>query len=111
MIQPIDLSLAHFNVERSAQMSKDALAAAQQTGQGKEVAQESVRRTQMVQAGMAAAEPRKVKRKDEEEERERRREGQNQSFSGGGSFKENADPEENEEIKVKQAAKSFEFYA
>ncbi|MDR1979941.1 MAG: hypothetical protein LBQ42_14515, partial [Synergistaceae bacterium] len=82
MLQPVNLQLAHFNIEHSAQISKDAIAAAQQTGQGQEVAQESVKRTQMVQAGIAAAEPQKVKRK-EEEERERRREEQRRSFSGG----------------------------
>ena len=114
MIQPVDLPLAHFNVERTAQISKDALAAAQQTGQGKEVVEDSVRRTQMVQAGIAAAEPRKVKRREEEEERERRRERQGKSFSGrSDSSEENLEPaeEEIEEIKVTKAPKSFELYA
>jgi len=109
MIQPIDLSLAHFNVERSAQMSKDALAVAQQTGQGKEVVEESVRRTQMVQAGIAAAEPRKVKRRNEDEERERRREKKDQFFSERDSSDENTEPAntEIEEIKVKKSAEKF----
>ena len=112
MVQPIDLQLAHFNVERSAQMSKDALAAAQQTGQGKEVAEESVRRTQMVQAGMAAAEPKKVKRRDQEEERERRRERQDQFFSGGADLSEkDAESEEVEEVKSVKRAKNFDLYA
>jgi len=114
MVQPINIMLSHFNVEHSAQISKDALAAAQQTGQGKEVAEESVKRTQVVQAGIAAAEPRKVKRKEEEEERERRRERQDQSFSGrSDSYRENAEPAEAkaEEIKVKKAPKNFELYA
>ena len=111
MIQPVDLPLAHFNVERTAQITKDAIAAAQQTGQGKEVVEESVRRTQMVQAGIAVAEPRKVKRRNDEEERERRRDRQGQSFSG--SSEENAEPEEaeTEEIKVTKAPKNFELYA
>ena len=47
--------MAHFNVEHSAQISRDAIAAAQQTAQGQEVVQESVRRTQRVQASLAAA--------------------------------------------------------
>ena len=114
MVQPINLMLAHFNVEHMAQISKDALAAAQQTGQGKEVAEESVRRAQMVQAGIAAAEPRKVKRKEEEEKRESRRERQNQSFSGQvDSYGENTEPAEVniEEVKVKKAPKNFELYA
>ena len=46
MVQPISLLMAHFNVEHSAQISRDAIAAAQQTAQGQEVVQESVRRTQ-----------------------------------------------------------------
>ena len=57
MVQPISLLMAQFNVEHSAQISKDAIAAAQQTGQGQEVVQESVKRTQMVQAGLAAGRP------------------------------------------------------
>ncbi|MCL2009080.1 MAG: hypothetical protein FWG71_00860 [Synergistaceae bacterium] len=119
MIQPVDLQLAHFNVERSAQLSRDAIAAALQTGEGKEIVKESVRRTQTVQAGLAAAEPRKVKRREEEEERERRREGQGQgqkkSFSQSDPSEENekyAEPANAElEIKVKSAPKKFELYA
>ena len=114
MVQPIDLSLAHFNVERAAQMSKDALAAAQQTGQGKEIVEESVKRAQIVQAGIAVAETKKVKRKEEEEERERRRERQGQSFSGqSDTYEENAepDPAEIEETQASKRPKSFEFYA
>ena len=115
MIQPVDLPLAHFNVERTAQISKDALAAVQQTGQGKEVVEDSVRRTQMVQAGIAAAEPKKVKRREEEDERERRRERQGSKSSSGrsDSSEENDEPAEAqiEEIKVTKAPKSFELYA
>jgi len=114
MVQPVDIMMSHFNVERTAQISKDALAAAQQTGQGKEVVEESVRRTQMVQAGIAAAEPRKVKRREEEEERGRRRERQNQSFSGqSDSYEEKPESAETEieEIKDKKAPKGFDLYA
>jgi len=114
MVQPINLMLAHFNVEHTAQISRDALAAAQQTGQGKEVAEESIKRAQMVQAGIAAAETRKVKRKEEGEERENRRERQNQSFFGrSDSYGKNTEPEsENiEEVKTKKAPKNFELYA
>jgi hypothetical protein len=83
MLQPVNLQLAHFNIEHSAQISRDAIAAAQQTGQGREVAQESVRRTQIVQASLAAAEAQKVKRK-EEGGRERRREEERRFFSDSG---------------------------
>jgi hypothetical protein len=123
MLQPVNLQLAHFNVEHSAQISKDALAAAQQTAQGKEVVQESVKRTQMVQANVAATEPRKVKRRDENEEegRERRRERQQQSFGEreGGAFKEREGdafggkfvPEEPDPVEVRKASKTFDLYA
>lgn len=115
MVQPISLLMAHFNVEHSAQMSRDALAAAQQTGQGQEVVQESVRRTQRVQAGMAAAEVRKVQRRDEDEEREHRREqGREESKD---SFLASARPEDAGEGKGAEPGeasapqKSFDFYA
>ena len=114
MLQPVNLLMAHFNVEHSAQISKDAIAAAQQTGQGKEVVEESVKRTQIVQAGLAAAEPRKVKRREEEEEREHRRDRQEQSFSDQADFAgENAEPKqaETKEITVKKTPKSFDLYA
>ena len=105
MVQPVNLQLAHFNVEHSAQISKEAIAAAQQTGQGQEVVQESVRRTQRVEAGLAAAEPQKVKRKgDEEEERKR-----DQSFS------EKREPSKEDEKKTSPSSpaekKGFELYA
>lgn len=111
MVQPISLLMAHFNVEHSAQMSRDALAAAQQTAQGQQVAQESVRRTQRVQAGMAAAEVRKVQRRSEDEEREHRRQDEDRD-----SFSSVASPEPEEEDRgrgSKEAApqKSFDFYA
>ena len=116
MIQPIELQLAHFKVERTAQISKDAIAAAQQTGQGKEIVEESVRRAQMVQAGIAAAESGKVKRREEEDGRERRRERQGQeqgkSFSArSGTSEAAAEPAETGEIEVKKAPKKFELYA
>jgi hypothetical protein len=119
MLQPVNLQLAHFNVEHSAQISKDAIAAAQQTAQGQENVQESVRRAQSVQAGLAAAETQKVKRR-EEDERERRREGQQRSFSGraksfGDSGEESEGPESGaegkEEKNAPQGQKGFELYA
>ena len=73
MVQPISLLMAHFNVEHSAQISRDVIVAAQQTAQGQEVVQESVRRTQRVQASLAAAEVRKVRRRDKDEDGGHRR--------------------------------------
>ena len=116
MIQPIELQLAHFKVEHTAQISKDAIAAAQQTGQGKEIVEENLRRAQTVQASVASAESGKVKRREEDEERERRRErqGQEKSFSASSDSSEGtieASEAEIGEIKVKKAPKSFELYA
>lgn len=108
MVQPISLLMAHFNVEHSAQVSREALAASQQTGQGHEVVQESVRRTQMVQAGAAAAEVRKVQRRDEDEQRERRRDEGRDSFSR--SARSAGGEEEGREEKG-TASGSFDFYA
>jgi len=54
MVQPISLLMSQFNVENSAQLTRSALAAAQETGQGQEVVRDSLRRTQMVQANEAA---------------------------------------------------------
>ncbi|MDR1649136.1 MAG: hypothetical protein LBR71_02650 [Synergistaceae bacterium] len=111
MLQPVNLQLAHFNVEHSAQISKDALAAVQQTAQGQENVQESVKRAQIVQAGLAAAETQKVKRR-EEDERERRGEKRQPAFS---SLLKSEDEGESEaalpEKKEKSTKKGFELYA
>jgi len=117
MIHPIEIQLAHFKVDQIAQTTKSAIAAAQQTGQGKEIVEEGVKRAQMVQAGDAVAETGKVKRREEEEARERRREKQGQgkffSTSSDDASGAAAEPAElgAEEIKVKKGAKSFELYA
>jgi hypothetical protein len=113
MLQPVNLQLAHFNVEHSAQISRDAIAAAQQTAQGQEVVQESVKRVQMVQAGLAAAEAQKVKRR-EDDEQERRREERKQSFSARANSVDSVGEEESEpdsREKSKSAKKGFELYA
>ena len=114
MLQPVNLQLAHFNIEHSAQISKDAIAAAQQTAQGQEVVQESVKRTQMVEASIAAAESQKVKRKEGDQRERRQREKQppekRRSFSQASAM-----PEEGSELAVqtekKDASKGFDFYA
>jgi hypothetical protein len=113
MLQPVNLQLAHFNVEHSAQISKDAIAAAQQTAQGQEVVQESVKRVQMVQANLAAAEAQKVKRR-EDDEHERRREERKQSFSARSDSMDSVGEEEpvpDSRVKNKSAKKGFELYA
>jgi hypothetical protein len=111
MLQPVNLQLAHFNVEHSAQISRDALAAAQQTAQGQETAQESVKRAQIVQPGLAAAETQKVKRR-EEDERERRKEKRRPSFSARPNPEGEEEPEAvSREKKEKSVKKGFELYA
>ena len=121
MLQPVNLQLAHYNVEHTAQISKDAIAAAQQTAQTQEVAQENLKRMQIVQNTEAAAELQKIRRKNEDE-RERRKE-QQQAFSDLLNF---SDPEREENREAKQdikqetafganieqkSAKAFDFYA
>jgi hypothetical protein len=108
VLQPVNLQLAHFNVEYSAQISKDAIAAAQQTAQGQEAVQESVKRVQMVQASLAAAETQKVKRR-EEDERERRGEERQRSFSGRPEPEGEKEPEPDSQGKNEK--KGFELYA
>jgi hypothetical protein len=112
MLQPVNLQLAHFNVEHSAQISRDAIAAAQQTAQGQEVVQEGLQRAQKVQAGLAAAETQKVKRR-EEDERERRKEKRQQSSSSlpGRAGEEEPRPEPVADSKEKNIKKGFELYA
>ena len=117
MVQPISLLMAHFNVEHSAQMSRDAIAAAQQTAQGQEVVQESVRRTQRVQASLGAAEVRKVRRRDEDEDGGRRRDQEREEQKN--SFRASEHPGDDGEVREPKGEgspegppkKSFDFYA
>ena len=113
MVQPISLLMAHFNVEHSAQISRDAIAAAQQTAQGQEVVQESVRRTQRVQASLAAAEVRKVRRRDEDGDGGRRRDREQEGNES--SFRASAHPGDDGEVKEPKGEgtpqRSFDFYA
>ena len=111
MVQPISLLMSQFNVENSAQLTRNALAAAQDTGQGQEVVRDSLRRTQMVQANEAAAGVRKVRRRTDEEEREgRRRDAQDafQRSEPGGKAEAEAP---HEAVAAKAGDKGFEFYA
>ena len=109
MLQPVNLQLSHFNVEHSAQISKDAIAAAQQTAQGQEVVKESVKRAQIVEASIASAEPQKVKRRDEDE---RKRQGQQgKSFSSReDSAGEEPEAEVQPEVKINKKS-GFDLYA
>ncbi|MDR1741429.1 MAG: hypothetical protein LBR38_06235 [Synergistaceae bacterium] len=108
MLQPVNLQLSHLSVEHTAQTSRDALAAAQQTGQGQTIAEESIRRAQRVEAGLAAAAANKIKRREEGEEkgeekqRRNSKEGQKHPLAGGG--------DQTEAPKLPQAG-GVEFYA
>ncbi|CAM1379769.1 hypothetical protein [Fretibacterium fastidiosum] len=111
MVQPISLLMSQFNVENSAQLTRSALAAAQETGQGQEVVRDSLRRTQMVQANEAAAGVRKVRRRTDEEEREGRRRDARDSF---GRSEPKGDAEAgavHEAAAAKVQGKGFDFYA
>lgn len=110
MLQPVNLQLAHFNVEHSAQISKDAIAAAQQTAQGQEVVQESVQRAQKVEANLAAAEAQKIKRRGEDEQ-ERRREEQRRSFTSGHPDASEEGAEAEKKTQEGTPKKGFDLYA
>ena len=91
MVQPISLLMSHFNVENTARLTPAALAASQDTVQGQEFVQDSIRITQTVQANEAAAEAQKVHRRTEDEEREdHRRNSHYESGSEGGKEEEEA---------------------
>ncbi|GHS94690.1 hypothetical protein AGMMS50276_07960 [Synergistales bacterium] len=118
MLQPVNLQLAHFNVEHSAQISKEAMAAAQQTGQTRETVQENVRRAQRVEASIAAAEAQKIKRREDEKNRR----GGQQYASSESDDSENDGSADNVEVAVvtydakatghvDKPIKSVEFYA
>ncbi|GHV33070.1 hypothetical protein FACS1894187_00390 [Synergistales bacterium] len=115
MLQPVNLQLAHFNVEHSAQISKDAMAAAQQTGQAQETVKENVMRAQRVEASIASAEAQKIKSREENEKN--RRGGQQQMSSDRYKDKDNAEADSDLNDNAKAAGradrpvKSFEFYA
>ena len=83
MVQPISLLMSHFNVENTARLTPAALAASQDTVQGQELVQDSIRITQTVQANEAAAEAQKVHRRTEDEEREDRRRNAHYGEEGG----------------------------
>lgn len=72
-MQPINLLMSHFNVQNTANLAPNALAAAQETAQGQEIVRDSLQRVQTVQANEAAAEVQRVHRRSEDEEREGRR--------------------------------------
>lgn len=72
MVTPINLQLAHWNVEHTAQQLRDPAAAAYQAGQQGEGAAEALRKDSSVQGAEESAEeePIGARRKREESERE-----------------------------------------
>ena len=75
------------------------------------MAQESIRRTQTVQANVAAAEQQKIRRKNDDENREKRREEQ-RSYSSE-SFEDKDSKPESEAVAGSSVgtSKTFDFYA
>ncbi|MBQ7264230.1 MAG: hypothetical protein IJR14_11005 [Synergistaceae bacterium] len=115
-MQPISLLMSQFNVQNTAQMTRDAVAAAQDTAQGQEVVRDSVQRIQTVQANEAAAEAQKVHRRTEDEEREGRRRDARDTYQrsdeGEGASDGHEEPVVSEPRPVLgPAERKFEFYA
>lgn len=72
MVTPINLQLAHWNVEHTAQQIRDPSAAAHQAGQQGQAAAEAIRKDSSVQGAEESAEeePIGARRKKEESEGE-----------------------------------------
>lgn len=114
MLQPINLQLAHFNVEQNAQISKNAIAVAQQTAQGQEVVQETLKQTQTVQASVASSEAQKVRRRAEDDN-PRRRNREKDAYlnrkSPPGDEGESLDTDKENKLNSAADSKGFDLYA
>lgn len=71
MVNPVNLQLAHWNLEHTAQQNRDPSVAAAQTGRQEEGVTDAVRRDASVQAGDHSAAQERLSRKKERERRER----------------------------------------
>lgn len=71
-MQPVSMLMSHFNVENTIHHTPNALAAAQDTGQGQELVREGIKAVQTVQASEAAAKSQRVKRKNDNDENNNR---------------------------------------
>lgn len=71
MVSPVNLQLAHWNLEHTAQQNRDPSAAAAQTGRQEEGVTDAVHRNTSVQAGDQSAAQERLARKKEREQRER----------------------------------------
>ncbi len=80
-IQPVSMLMSNLNVESTARMSPNALAAAQETGQSQEIIREGIRAVQTVQASEAAFEAQRVHRKSSGEDGGEGRRGGQDSFT------------------------------
>ena len=63
-IQPVSMLMSNLNLESTARISPNALAAAQETGPSQEIIRDGIRAVQTVQASEAAFEAQRVHRKN-----------------------------------------------
>ena len=75
MVNPVNLQLAHWNLEHTAQQNRDPAAAAAQAGMQGEGVTAAVHRDVSVQAAEKSAEEERLARKRERERREREKKG------------------------------------
>lgn len=113
-MQPVSMLMSNLNVEANTHHAPNALAAAQDTGQRKEIVQEGIRMVQRVQATDAAAESQRVHRKNDNDEREgQNRKGDRDTFTQTHSGEENVPVNETAPIirENVRSRKSFDFTA
>lgn len=73
MVNPVNLQLAHWNLEHTAQQNRDPAAAAAQAGRQGEGVTAALHRDASVQAAEESAEEERLTRKKERERREERK--------------------------------------
>lgn len=92
MVSPVNLQLAHWNLEHAAQQNRDPAAAAAQAGKQGEGMAAAVQRDSSVQVAEHTAEEERLghkKRRDEEDD-ERKRKKKNLTLSDKGNDEEDA---------------------
>ena len=104
MVNPVNMQLAHWNLEHTAQQHRDPAAAVVQAGQQGEGAAAAVHRDASVQTADHAAEEEKVgiRKKREEQQKDGRRKKRN--------FSNPAEAEESEELSLSETG-GVDFYA
>ncbi len=100
MVSPVNLQLAHWNLEHTAQQNRDPSAAAAQAGRQGEGVAAALHRDASVQAAQEAAEEERLARKKERE----RREGEKRKTGPSAEDQEREEPGEKEKGRL-------DFYA